>query len=112
MMTGWAYRFSIKEWLPFINRWELVKNKWVDIRFLPNRGAIRDIPDDAILYESLVWRLENDPTYQPKNNHGGDNSPCLQRKGQSVEFIEPPDSMASGLDHKVYKFQPSQEVQV
>ncbi|KAI3317045.1 hypothetical protein HD806DRAFT_398394 [Xylariaceae sp. AK1471] len=73
--------WKFMEWLPFITRWEMEKNIWVNVRFPLNGGAARDIPRDAVLHESLIWRLNNDPTYCPGNNHGERLPPCLKHKG-------------------------------
>lgn len=51
----------------------------MNVRFPLNKGAARDIPPDAVLHSSLIWRLHNDPTYHPKNNHGGRLPPCLKQ---------------------------------
>ncbi|KAK5988422.1 hypothetical protein PT974_12576 [Cladobotryum mycophilum] len=69
------------EYLPLITRWELVENKWVNVRFPLNGGASRDIPRDAVLHDSVIWRLRNDPTYVPSNNHGDNLPTCLHAKG-------------------------------
>ncbi|KPM35161.1 hypothetical protein AK830_g11416 [Neonectria ditissima] len=80
--------WKFMERLPFITRWELMKNEWVNVRFPLNGGAARDIPPDAVLHESLCWRLRNDPNYHPKNNHGESLPPCLKHKGE-VAPVEP-----------------------
>ncbi|KAI0205661.1 hypothetical protein F4808DRAFT_240444 [Astrocystis sublimbata] len=83
------------EWLPTITRWELEGNQWKRIRFPLNNGSWRDIPRDAVLHESLLWRLKNDPTYCPGNNHGGTLPPCLKHKGnvaQVTKAEEAPDT--------------------
>ncbi|KAK7422649.1 hypothetical protein QQX98_001437 [Neonectria punicea] len=80
--------WKFMERLPFITRWELIKNEWVNVRFPLNGGAARDIPPDAVLHESLCWRLRNDPSYHPRNNHGESLPPCLKHEGQ-VAPVEP-----------------------
>lgn len=81
--------------LPFITRWELEKNIWVHVRFPLNNGNSRDIPRDAVLHESLIWRLKNDPTYCPRNNHGGRLPPCLKHRGTVAAVKEVNESAAS-----------------
>ncbi|XXH00293.1 hypothetical protein Hte_006635 [Hypoxylon texense] len=73
------------EWLPLITRWELENNEWRNVRFPLNKGATRDIPPDAVLHESLLWRLRNNPYYHPPNNHGGILPPCLKIHGKVVD---------------------------
>ncbi|RYC60927.1 hypothetical protein CHU98_g5282 [Xylaria longipes] len=79
--------WKFMEALP-ITRWELEKNVWKRVRFLPNKGAARDIPRDAVLHESLIWRLRNDPTYCPVNNHGDILPPCLKHNGDVAPVTE------------------------
>ncbi|KAK3389210.1 hypothetical protein B0H63DRAFT_536997 [Podospora didyma] len=74
--------WKFMEWLPFITRWELEGDKWVNVKFPLNKGSTRDIPPDAVLHESLLWRLRNDSTYHPTNNHGGKSAPCLKHNGK------------------------------
>lgn len=102
------------EILPTITRWEMEKNVWVNVRFPLNNGAPRDIPPDAILHESLIWRLKNDPTYSPKNNNGGHSPSCLKHKGNVAPFdtLDEPGTGAFGItsqvtpdpDHQTYTF--------
>ncbi|OTB05820.1 hypothetical protein M426DRAFT_72663 [Hypoxylon sp. CI-4A] len=65
--------WKFMEWLPIITRWELdITQQWKNVRFPLNAGSTRDIPKDAELHESLLWRLNNpSSSYRPKNNHGG-----------------------------------------
>ncbi|KAI0153238.1 hypothetical protein GGR57DRAFT_502978 [Xylariaceae sp. FL1272] len=97
--------WKFMEWLPFITRWELEKNAWVNVRFPLNRGGARDIPRDAVLHESLIWRLRNDASYHPTNNHGGWLQPCLKHKGV-VTPVEPVLEIQSvaDADHQTYCF--------
>ena len=74
------------EWLPTITRWELKSNKWEHVRFPLNRGSYRDIPHDAVLHESLIYRLKNVTGYCPGNNHGGSLPPCLKVKDVVPQF--------------------------
>ncbi|ROT36142.1 hypothetical protein SODALDRAFT_283328 [Sodiomyces alkalinus F11] len=93
------------EWLPTITRWELENNEWVNVRFPLNKGHARDIPTDAVLHESLIWRLKNDPAYGPLNNHGGRLPPCLKNKDCVSEFEPALDIKGqSDPDHQVYQF--------
>ncbi|KAI0403470.1 hypothetical protein F4802DRAFT_571534 [Xylaria palmicola] len=108
--------WKFMEMLP-ITRWELVGNTWHQVRYLPNNGASRDIPRDAILHESLIWRLKNDPKYNPKNNHGEGSHPCLKHKGVAAEVAEVSETsngtqggvalssqVATDPDHQTYVF--------
>ncbi|CAI6096052.1 unnamed protein product [Clonostachys chloroleuca] len=78
----WKYM----EYLPIITRWELTQKGWVDVRFPLNMGSTRDIPPDAVMHQSLVWRLNNDESYSPPNNHGDDLPPCLKINGKVAGF--------------------------
>ncbi|KAF4123829.1 Uncharacterized alpha/beta hydrolase domain (DUF2235) [Geosmithia morbida] len=97
--------WKFMEWLPFITRWEMEDNVWVNIRFPLNKGSSRDIPRDAVLHESVLWRLQNDPQYNPPNNHGGTGDPCLKNEKKGIakfEGINGSDEMHSG--HRIYRF--------
>ncbi|RFU32258.1 hypothetical protein B7463_g4076, partial [Scytalidium lignicola] len=100
--------WKFMEYLPLITRWELTQNGsiWVNVRFPLNKGAPRDIPRDAVLHESLIWRLSNDPSYCPKNNHGDDLPPCLKsQRGQIGGFKKLIESQGtSDPDHQTYEF--------
>lgn len=74
--------------LPIITRWELLNNKWEKKRFPLNMGSYRDIPSDAVIHESLLYRLKNVPDYCPGNNHGGSLPPCLKNKGIVSQFVK------------------------
>ncbi|KAK3360501.1 hypothetical protein B0T25DRAFT_578420 [Lasiosphaeria hispida] len=102
--TGFVKVFFWKfmEWLPIITRWELEKDEWVNVRFPLNKGAARDIPPDAVLHESLLHRLRNNPSYHPTNNHGGDTSPCLKHKDKLVEVKLVNDQSEPDPDHQTY----------
>ncbi|KAI0167088.1 hypothetical protein GGR52DRAFT_575053 [Hypoxylon sp. FL1284] len=91
------------EWLPIITRWELENNEWRNVRFPLNMGNTRDIPPDAVLHESLLWRLHNNATYHPPNNHGGALPPCLKIHGQ-VADVDPIMEIQEQADpdHKTY----------
>lgn len=93
------------EWFPFITRWELEKNEWVNVRFPLNGGATRDIPPDAVLHESLLWRLRSDDSYQPPNNHGDKFLPCLKHEGKvaDVEIVRESEGVEDE-DHRTYTF--------
>ncbi|KAJ2993024.1 hypothetical protein NUW58_g1972 [Xylaria curta] len=111
--------WKFMEVLP-LTRWELERNVWVRRTWLGNYGASRDIPRDAVLHESLIWRLRNDPTYTPKNNHGAKPGeilpPCLKHNGAvaSLTEVEEPGANAGALgvtsqippdpNHQTYKF--------
>lgn len=96
------------EWVPLVTRWELVGDEWINIRFPLNKGDARDIPRDAVLHQSLVWRLRNDAAYSPRNNHGAHQPPCLNNQGIVTGFDPvaeagaPPDP-----DHQTYTFSKS-----
>jgi len=92
------------EWWPFSTRWELEGDTWVNIRFPLNKGATRDIPPDAVLHESLLWRLNNDSTYHPQNNHGGRSAPCLKHLGKVAMFEHASGVKESDSDHQTYCF--------
>ncbi|GAP85596.1 putative sporulation associated protein [Rosellinia necatrix] len=87
--------WKFMEVLPIITRWELEDKGWVNVRFPLNMGACRDIPRDAVLHESLLWRLKNDATYCPGNNHGGRLPPCLKHKGTIGTIKEASDAKAN-----------------
>lgn len=95
--------WKFMEWLPLITRWELENDEWVNIRFPLNKGATRDIPPDAVLHESLIWRLRNNSSYHPPNNHGGWLDPCLKLHGQAAD-VEPIVEVQgqSDPDHQTY----------
>ncbi|PKS08133.1 hypothetical protein jhhlp_005408 [Lomentospora prolificans] len=111
--------WKFMEIFPFITRWELEDNEWVNVRFPMNKGSTRDIPPDAVLHESLVYRLQKEPNYSPANNHGGKLPPCLKNNGIMAE-LEPVVERNWGLvdpDHQTYKFkrvavQPKEELPV
>ncbi|KAF4584154.1 sporulation associated protein [Ophiocordyceps camponoti-floridani] len=89
------------EYMPFISRRELIRDKWVNKRFRPNWGSARDIPLDAVMHESLVERLQMNRHYHPLNNHGDDLDPCLKFDGRATEFkLERSDRP----EHKTYVF--------
>ncbi|KAG8158242.1 hypothetical protein KVR01_012003 [Diaporthe batatas] len=79
--------WKFMEWLPIIKRWELELHGWENVRFPLNKGNTRDIPKDAVLHESLLWRLLNDDKYCPRNNHGGRELPCLKHKNNVAECL-------------------------
>ncbi|KAI0534534.1 hypothetical protein GGR58DRAFT_520234 [Xylaria digitata] len=83
------------EVLPTVTRWELEKNVWTHVRFPLNKGSTRDIPRDAVLHESLVWRLKNFPNYCPGNNHGDNEQACLKHKGAVAALVEVNESSPS-----------------
>lgn len=93
------------EWLPNITRWELEGDDWRNVRFPLNGGNTRDIPRDAVLHASLLWRLRNDPSYHPMNNHGGRSAPCLKHEGRVPEVKIAVDGVeGSDQDHQTYRF--------
>jgi hypothetical protein len=90
------------ERFPFLKRWELGETGWKLIGRPLNKGAARDIPSDATLHESLIWRLQNVDEYSPSNNHGGKSStPCLSRE---AEFEDLEAGKESFQGHRVFKF--------
>lgn len=93
------------EYLPTVTRWELEENKWRNVRFPLNKGNARDIPPDAVLHHSVVWRLNNDPNYHPRNNHGGRLPPCL-KDGKWIAQFEPLAEMKVTVeeDHQLFTF--------
>ncbi|KAI8959977.1 hypothetical protein F5Y11DRAFT_285338 [Daldinia sp. FL1419] len=96
--------WKFMEWLPLITRWELFHrhNEWRNIRFPLNAGSTRDIPADAVLHESLIWRLQNDVSYKPLNNHGDRLPPCLKHKGCVADFDEIEEDKPSD-GHRIYR---------
>ncbi|KAI1106137.1 hypothetical protein F4804DRAFT_72453 [Jackrogersella minutella] len=98
--------WKFMEWLPIITRWELdhARNEWLNIRFPLNGGSTRDIPHDVVLHESLLWRLQNDPSYRPRNNHGGSLPPCLNCDIM-VEPIDDDNGPSSELNNQNRDFQ-------
>ncbi|KAF2500893.1 hypothetical protein BU16DRAFT_523615 [Lophium mytilinum] len=102
--------WNFMEWLP-IRRWELQMKTtsetrgydWAYIMWPPNRREARDIPDGALLHESLLRRLTTKSNYLPSNNRGDNSPPCLvpgkfhpKQKDEGVrptsaaDFTEPP----------------------
>ncbi|KAL1792987.1 hypothetical protein ACET3X_009494 [Alternaria dauci] len=84
--------WNFMEWLP-IRRWELLKKKggpgyeWAYITWPFNRGASRDIPEGALLHDSLLKRLTSMkyPDYCPSNNRGDSSVACLVPEKFSLE---------------------------
>ncbi|KAL0932875.1 sporulation associated protein [Colletotrichum truncatum] len=136
--TSWkmVLFWNFLEYFPLIQRWELTHGgsfwsrlqfwkkqesnahpKWDWVRFPLNKGATRDIPEDAILHQSLFLKLEEGRkqelqgkrvTYNPQNNHGGSGEPCLSNK-EGI-FAEVPLDLTKKSepphpDHKTYHFQ-------
>ncbi|KAM4063964.1 alpha/beta hydrolase [Hirsutella rhossiliensis] len=83
----------VLEWCPLVTRWELHGNRWRNTHFPLNKGGTRDIPLNAVLHESLVLRLQKDSDYNPQNNHGDDQPPCLKDHGRvaDIDQTEPSD---------------------
>ncbi|KAK3395059.1 hypothetical protein B0H63DRAFT_408362 [Podospora didyma] len=98
--------WKFMEWLPAIKRWELEGDTWRNVRFPLNKGNTRDIPPDAVLHESLLWRLLNIPSYRPTNNHGGQSAPCLKHEGRvpDVQCVIEPGDHEPDPDHLTYHF--------
>ncbi|KND86693.1 Uncharacterized protein TOPH_08667 [Tolypocladium ophioglossoides CBS 100239] len=97
--------WKLLEWIPFGNRWELEGTRWVSVSFPPNMGDTRNIPSDAVLHESLVWRLRNDSSYRPSNNHGEWSPPCLKHKDRVADVDLVPESEGQpDPDHQTYVF--------
>lgn len=56
-----------------------------------------------MLHESLLWRLKNDESYSPPNNHGGWLPPCLKHKGKIVDVVPvKEDEDEYDADHQTY----------
>lgn len=83
----------------------MLEGKWENIRFPLNKGSTRDIPKDAVLHESLLWRLMNDDKYCPRNNHGGRELPCLKHKNTIAECL--PADEQDDSDHQTFKIKRS-----
>lgn len=62
--------------LPFFSRLELEFGKWIPRHWPPNLGAARDLPDNAILHES-VHRLHKAGVISSLPKLGGDGPPKL-----------------------------------
>jgi hypothetical protein len=92
------------EYLPIIKRWELEPEGWRNVRFPLNKGATRDIPPNAVIHESLLWRLYNDASYIPGNNHGGSTALCLPKKDVTAAFQKIQDDEGKDLDYEAYIF--------
>ncbi|KAH0432491.1 hypothetical protein CcaCcLH18_06398 [Colletotrichum camelliae] len=83
--------WKLMEWLPFIKRWELEDGQWENVRFPLNKGETRDIPKDAVLHESLLYRLKKVNDYCPPNNHGGVLPACLKHHPSgTIAECDPP----------------------
>lgn len=78
------------------------------MRFPLNKGAARDIPPDAVLHESLIWRLRNNASYHPPNNHGGFLPPCLKIHGNAAD-VDPiiETEQQADPDHQTYTLKKS-----
>jgi hypothetical protein len=95
------------EYLPIITRYELMREGWVNKRFPLNAGSARDIPEDAVLHQSLVSRLTNmSNSYRPRNNHGSGTEPCLVTKDGIASLKPLPEQHGVPNDdlHRTYKF--------
>lgn len=52
--------------------------EWAYIMWPPNMRGRRDIPDGALLHDSLLRRLKSkEHSYRPTNNRGDNSPPCL-----------------------------------
>ncbi|KAM3502668.1 hypothetical protein MY11210_008992 [Beauveria gryllotalpidicola] len=95
------------EYLPIITRWELrwteIKPLWENVRFPLNKGRARDIPHDAVLHESLIRRLREDPLYKPANRNGRGTLHCLRRNDTIAQFTRT-DQKPADYKHQTYKF--------
>lgn len=72
---------------------------------------LTQISTDAVLHDSLIYRLKNVSSYSPGNNHGGSLPPCLKNNGIIPDFnpvIEPKRATSAG--HTTYEFPEPQEV--
>jgi hypothetical protein len=58
---------------------ETLRYDWAYTARPLNRRSARDIPDGALLHDSLLKRLtsEKHSNYRPSNNRGDDSLPCL-----------------------------------
>lgn len=103
------------EYVPIIKRYELTNKEWKAVTFPPNRESYRDIPQDAVLHESVLSRLTAKPDlgYRPGNNNGDNSASCLT--ASALELITE-EKMKDGMGrevvqevvhqefHKMYKF--------
>ncbi|KAF2842814.1 hypothetical protein M501DRAFT_984997 [Patellaria atrata CBS 101060] len=59
--------WNIMEYLPF-RRMDLQEDgSWKSITWPLPKGEVRDIPDEVIVHNSVLRRMEADPTYRPGN---------------------------------------------
>ncbi|RDW76905.1 T6SS phospholipase effector Tle1-like catalytic domain-containing protein [Aspergillus mulundensis] len=91
------------EYWPLTTRWELAwtdsRPLWENVRFPLNEGGSRDMPFDAVLHESVVRRLDQDPLYNPTNCNGRGTSICVRRNN-----TRPAQESAIDPKHQTYKF--------
>ncbi|KAL4904046.1 hypothetical protein BDW74DRAFT_32001 [Aspergillus multicolor] len=96
------------EYYPLTTRWELKwtdsRPLWENVRFPLNEGRPRDMPFDAVLHESLVRRLNEDPKYKPQNCNGRGTSLCVSR--DNTRLFSPLQVSEADTDpkHRTYKF--------
>ena len=68
-----TYQSAMTHWLIYspeclpLRHVELIKGRWTTVRFPPNMGGTRDIPENATIHPSVRERMENDRHYRPKN---------------------------------------------
>ncbi|KAK0715936.1 hypothetical protein B0H67DRAFT_635071 [Lasiosphaeris hirsuta] len=91
--TGWrtALRWRCIEWLPCCRMDLRADGKWVPKRWPPSRGEARDIPDEAKVHGSVIYRMQINPGYRPHNIIlGGGREPQngTNFKGQTIEAEE------------------------
>jgi len=59
--------WNIMEYLPF-RRMDLQEDgSWKSITWPLPKGEVRDVPDDAVVHNSVIKRMEADPNYRPGN---------------------------------------------
>lgn len=95
------------EIFPFITRWEIEDDRWKKVWLPLNNGSYRDIPRDAKLHQSLLYRLTELQTYCPRNNHGGKLKPCLKSEdGHPTQFLKVEDQVNQETDpmHQIWTF--------
>jgi hypothetical protein len=67
--AGWAsvVSWNIMEYLPF-RRMDLQEDgSWKSITWPLPKGEVRDVPDNAVIHNSVIKRMEADPDYRPGN---------------------------------------------
>ena len=81
-----ALRWNLMEWIPF-RRMDMKDGRWVPKRWPPSLGETRDIPDEAKVHGSVIYRLQMNLKYRPRNLILGGGR-VLETKEQVIDFHE------------------------